>query len=71
MTIKTTNHYLDGRDFLNVLQLTGRNYIEFDGIRLVFEDGELHGWYDPNGCDCSARNCSETEGSTPSEVNPA
>lgn len=71
MTIKATNHYLNGRDFLNVLQLNGRNYIEFDGIRLVFEDGELHGWYNPNEQDCSARNCPEPEETTPSEVNPA
>ena len=68
MTIKATNHYLDGRDILNVLQLSGRNYVEFDGIRLVFEDGELHGWYDPNGCDCSARNGAELEQNVPSEV---
>lgn len=23
-------------------------YYEFDGIRLIIEDGELVGWYDPN-----------------------
>ena len=25
----------------------GRNYAEIDGIRLVFEDGRLEGWYNP------------------------
>ena len=68
MTIKATNHYLDSRDILNVLQLSGRNYVEFDGIRLAFEDGELHGWYNP-WCDCSARNCTELGETVPSEVN--
>lgn len=23
-------------------------YLEFDGIRLVYEDDELVGWYEPN-----------------------
>ena len=25
----------------------GRNYAEIDGIRIVFEDGVLEGWYNP------------------------
>ena len=25
----------------------GRNYAEIDGIRIVFEDGRLEGWYNP------------------------
>ena len=23
-------------------------YYEFDGIRLIYEDNQLNGWYDPN-----------------------
>lgn len=49
MTIKTTNHYLTPADLINAMQLLGRNYIELDGIRLVIEDGTVHGWYNPNG----------------------
>ena len=67
MLIKTTNHYLTPADLVNAMQLPGRNYIELDGIRLVVEDGEIHGWYNP-GCDCSARNCADAEETVPSEV---
>lgn len=48
-TIKSTNHYLTGSDVLNVLALPGRNYLELDGIRIVCDDNEIVGWYDPNG----------------------
>lgn len=57
MTIKSTNHYMNAADFINALQLPGRNYIEIDDVRLVVEDGTVHGWYNPNGpseCNCSA-----------------
>ena len=47
MIIKSTNHYLTGADIINAMQLSGRNYIELDGIRLVVEDGCIHGWYNP------------------------
>lgn len=47
MIIKTTNHYLTASDIINAMQLSGRNYIELDGIRLVVEDGTVHGWYNP------------------------
>ena len=79
MLIKTTNHYLTPADLINAMQLPGRNYIELDGIRLVVEDGEIHGWYNPGyetvellhdrTCEsvCSARNCAETKQNVPSE----
>ena len=63
MIIKTTNHYLTGADIINAMQLSGRNYIELDGIRLVVEDGCIHGWYNPNGPELI-----ETETNVPSEV---
>ena len=47
MIIKTTNHYLTLADIINAMQLSGRNYVELDGIRLVVEDGTVHGWYNP------------------------
>lgn len=34
-------------DFTRVCRQKGRNYAEIDGIRIVFEDGKLEGWYDP------------------------
>ena len=80
MLIKTTNHYLNRDDMQNALALDGRNYIELDGIRLVVEDHEIVGWYNP-GCEtvellrdrtcesvCSARNGAEPKQSVPSEV---
>ena len=63
MIIKTTNHYLTGADIINAMQLSGRNYIELDGIRLVFEDGNIHGWYNPGEPEQT-----ETDNSVPSEV---
>ena len=30
-----------------VARAKGRNYAEIDGIRIVFEDGKLEGWYNP------------------------
>ena len=71
MLIKTTNHYLNRDDMQNALALDGRNYIELDGIRLVIDDHEIVGWYNPNGEDCSARNCAEPDGTVPSEEVPA
>ena len=80
MLIKTTNHYLTPADLVNALQLPGRNYIEIDGIRIVVEDGTVHGWYNPGyetielvrdrvcESDCSARNCADAEETVPSEV---
>ena len=56
MLIKTTNHYLNRDDMQNALALDGRNYIELDGIRLVIDDHEIVGWYNPNGpteCSCN------------------
>ena len=36
----------------NKIQVTDRKYYEeFDGIRLIYEDGELVGWYRPNTID--------------------
>lgn len=26
----------------------GRNYLEIDGIRIIFENGEIVGWYNPS-----------------------
>lgn len=49
MTITTNNHYMKPADIINAMQLSGRNYIEIDGIRLVVEDGCVHGWYNPGG----------------------
>lgn len=63
MIIKTTNHYLTSADIINAMQMPGRNYIELDGIRLVVEDGSVHGWYNPNGPEQT-----ETENNVPSEV---
>ena len=67
MLIKATNHYLTRTDMQNALALDGRNYIELDGIRLVIDDHEIVGWYNP-GCDCSTRNRTELEQNVPSEV---
>ncbi len=61
MTIKT-NRYLNAYDFVNTMALSGRNYIEIDGIRLVVEDGNVHGWYNPGEPE-------QTDNSVPSEVN--
>lgn len=61
MIIKTTNHYLTGADINNAMQLSGRNYIELDGIRLVVEDGGIHGWYNPGDTE-------QTDTNVPSEV---
>lgn len=66
MLIKSTNHYLTAADITNALALGGRNYIEIDGIRLVCENHEIVGWYNP-GCACSARNCTEPVSNVPSE----
>ena len=63
MIIKSTNHYLTGADIINAMQLSGRNYIELDGIRLVVEDGCIHGWYNPGEPERT-----ETDNSVPSEV---
>ena len=80
MLIKATNHYLTRTDMQNALALDGRNYIELDGIRLVVDDHEIVGWYNPGNetiellhdrtCEsvCSARNCTELEQNVPSEV---
>lgn len=57
--IKRTN------DFSRVARAKGRNYAEIDGIRIVFEDGKLEGWYDPGPED------SESDRMVPSEVNNA
>ena len=67
MLIKTTNHYLNRDDMQNALALDGRNYIELDGIRLVIDNHEIVGWYNPNREDCSARNDAELEQNVPSE----
>lgn len=34
-------------DISRVAHAKGRNYAEIDGIRIIFEDGVLQGWYDP------------------------
>ncbi len=31
--------------------MTGRNYIEIDGIRIVVDDGAIEGWYNPGQYD--------------------
>ena len=43
MTVKVKKTY----DLSKVARAKGRNYAEIDGIRIVFEDGKLEGWYDP------------------------
>lgn len=56
MIIKATNKHLSANDILNALMLEGRHYIEMDGIRLVVDDHEVVGWYNPNGpteCSCN------------------
>lgn len=63
MIIKVTNMYLNPYDVLNTAMLSGRNYIEIDGIRLVFEDGNIHGWYNPGEPERT-----ETDETVPSEV---
>lgn len=30
-----------------VAHAKGRNYAEIDGIRIVFENGKIEGWYNP------------------------
>ena len=79
MTIKTTNHYLNRGDMQNALALDGRHYIEIDGIRLVVDNHEIVGWYNPGyetfellhdrTCEsvCSARNVAEPKQNVPSE----
>lgn len=62
MIISVTNRYLNASDILNTMALSGRNYLEFDGIRLVVEDGNIHGWYNPGESE-------QTETNVPSEVN--
>lgn len=34
-------------DLTRVARAKGRNYAEIDGIRIIFEDGRLEGWYNP------------------------
>lgn len=34
-------------DLTKVARAKGRNYAEIDGIRIIFEDGHLEGWYNP------------------------
>lgn len=63
MVIKVTNRYINPYDVLNTAMLSGRNYIEIDGIRLVVDDGKIHGWYNPGE---PAQ--TETDESVPSEV---
>ena len=48
-------------DLSKVAHRKGRNYAEIDGIRIVFEDGVLEGWYNPGAED------SAMEQMTPSE----
>ena len=48
-------------DIGRVVRAKGRNYAEIDGIRIVFEDGKLEGWYNPGPED------SETGSMVPSE----
>lgn len=38
-------------ELMNPDFLTGRNYIEIDGIRIVVEDGAIVGWYNPGQYD--------------------
>lgn len=63
MIIKVTNRYLNLYDFINTAMLSGRNYIEIDGIRLVRDDGNIVGWYNPGEPERT-----ETDGIVPSEV---
>lgn len=41
-------------DLSKVAHRKGRNYAEIDGIRIVFEDGVLEGWYNPGTEDPAA-----------------
>ena len=63
MIIRVTNRYLNPYDFINTAMLSGRNYIEIDGIRLVCDDGNIVGWYNPGEPEQT-----ETGESVPSEV---
>lgn len=49
-------------DIVTAAVKPGRNYVEIDGMRLIFEDGQLHGWYA-----CGYQKSTETEQSAPSE----
>ena len=48
-------------DLTRVARAKGRNYAEIDGIRIIFEDGHLEGWYNPGPED------HEAEQTVPSE----
>ena len=43
MIVKVKRAY----DLTRVCRQKGRSYAEIDGIRIVFEDGKLEGWYNP------------------------
>lgn len=57
MTVKIHRTY----DLSKVARAKGRNYAEIDGIRIIFEDGHLEGWYNPGPED------HESERNVPSE----
>ena len=63
MIIKVTNRYLNPYDIINTAMLSGRNYIEIDGIRLVVDDGNICGWYNPGEPERT-----ETDNTVPSGV---
>ena len=47
MTVTAKNMF----ELMNVDFLKGRNYIEIDGIRVVVDDGNIEGWYNPGQYD--------------------
>ena len=52
-------------DLARVARAKGRNYAEIDGIRIVFEDGKLEGWYNPGPDE------TESDANVPSEEGAA
>ena len=65
MTVQIKRAY----DFTRVCRQKGRNYAEIDGIRVVFEDGRVEGWYDPGPEETEPNEpeLSETPDNVPSE----
>lgn len=46
---KNKGFYIPINDKMKVINSENdKTYIEFDGIRLIIQDGELIGWYEPN-----------------------
>ena len=57
MVVKVKRAY----DLTRVCRQEGRNYAEIDGIRIVFDDGKIEGWY------CPGPEETDADGKVPSE----